>query len=38
MQAYRIGLEHCPKTEELDNLCTVEITLIFQIIPFVYSS
>ena len=33
-QAYSNGLEHCPKIQELDNLCALEITLISQMIPF----
>ena len=35
-QAYVNGLKHCPKIGELDNLCPLELTLICQIIPFMF--
>ena len=35
-QAFNNGLNHCPKVAALDNLCALEITLISQIIPFMF--
>ena len=36
MQAHKNGLEHCPRVKELDDLCALGITLISQIIPFMF--
>ena len=36
MQAQCNNLELCPKIEELENLCPIELMLISQIIPFMF--
>ena len=30
------NLKRCPRVKELDNMCPLELTLISQIIPFMY--
>ena len=36
IQAHNNGLGHCPDIQELEDLCPLEITLISQIIPFMF--
>ena len=36
MQAQANNLQHCPKLEELERLCPIELMLVSQIIPFMF--